>query len=88
MGKRLLQMPCSPKFMREFKIECLIFQKYGRIFFVTNDDWRIVGYILSVLVECFTKIGDKLKVSGVVIDLNLKEGNSTCLSPLGFLDVL
>ena len=29
-------MPCSPKFMREFKIECLIFQKYGRILFVTN----------------------------------------------------
>ena len=26
-------------------------------------------------------------VSGVVIDLNLKEGYSPCLSPLGFLDV-
>ena len=87
MGKRLLQMPCSPKFMREFKIECLIFQKYGRILFVTNDDWRIVGYILSLLVEC-SLIGDKLMVSGVVIDLNLKEGYSTCLSPLGFLDAV
>ena len=57
------------------------------VFFVTNDDWRIVGYIFSVLVEC-SLIGDKLMVSGVVIDLNRMEGYSTCLSPLGFLDAL
>ena len=80
MGKRLLQMPRSPKFMREFKIECLIFQKYGRILFVTNvlNCWVYV----RVLVECFQQMGDKLKVSGVVIDQNRMEGYSTCLSPL------
>ena len=79
-------MPCSPKFNERIKIECLIFQKYGRILFVTNDDWRIVGYILSVLVECFQKIGDKLKVSGLsVIDLNLMEGTQLACLRLVFL---
>ena len=49
------------------------------VFFVTNDDWRIVGYIFSVLVEC-SLIGDKLMVSGVVIDQNRMEGTQlACL---------
>lgn len=51
---------------------------------MTND---ALG-IFSVLVEC-SLIGDKLKVSGLsVIDQNRMEGNSPCLSPLGFLDAV
>ena len=40
-----------------------------------NHRWVYV----RVLVECFQKIGDKLKVSGVVIDQNRMEGYSPCM---------
>ena len=54
--------------------------------FVCDQRIKLLGICYSV--ECFQKMGDKLMVSGVVIDLNRMEGYSTCLSPLGFLDAL